>query len=147
MTKKNGNFTYDDSVSLVKHYNEVIGLLKELFLKEVLHIFSTIERDRETSQRALDLFDSKNNAHLAMLNGETARAAAVAAEFKVILEGLVTREMYDIQTKDFQRQIDELKQNRTGLEGEKKGRADFWGWVVGAVSFIGMIAALLDKIP
>ena len=128
MTEKNDSFTYKDSVSLVKHYDEVISALKELLLEKVANISATIERDRETSQRALDLFDEKNNTHLEMLNGETARASKVAAEFKVILENLITRTEYEMNNKDFQRQIDELKQSRVALAGEKKGRTDFWGW-------------------
>lgn len=117
MTKANGEFTNSDGIALEKHYDKVIELLKELVIEKINNIMNIIKRNREVAEEARILFKETNDAHLELLNGETARTMQRELEFKDKEKSFVTKSEFQANLDNVQKDVKSLNTFKDTLSG------------------------------
>lgn len=149
MKEKEVQSGHKTGVDFTKHYDEVIGLLKELVVEKINNLTSIIERDRITNEQARSLFKETNDAHLMLLNGETERTKARELEFKEKESHFASRDLVEIQIQGLREKLQTVKTDISVMESmasmkdlEKIGKRSDLGMILSVVSILVMLLSL-----
>lgn len=111
MTKKNGDFTYQDGVDFQKHYDTVICNLKELLLDKIANLVIQMHVEKLSVEAARQIALQVSKEHFENLN----EAAKTLKDFKATY---VAQIWLDPKLEGYERRISDLETNKKVVEGK-----------------------------
>lgn len=136
--------------------NEEVNHLKELNNEKFDSIDTRFkERDTRTDQSAKEIKSAVDAAFLSAekVIGEANKAQSLAIgksetatakqidQTGVTITNLITA--FNDKIDDVKARVQNIENRITGMEATGKGKSDMWGYVVGGVSFVGMVIAII----